>query len=218
MTLFLITWKIFDDKREACMTYFASMTKEDDLKESPGVELLGRWSDITTGSGAAICKATNYCSVASWLYNWVPMANCSIKPICDDNVARQIILKKTPKFIVDYSDVCREPNDGETLYMISYKFHQNKKMNGYKAFAKMSQKQDKKDAGKCVSIGRWHDLGTGSGMVIASAHSEQDVYQWVFNWTAICDCSVVPVLTDLQCRSVISSKPDFEQKLQVLSS
>ena len=41
------------------------MTKEDDLKESLGVELLGRWSDICTGSGAAICRAAHYCCVAS---------------------------------------------------------------------------------------------------------------------------------------------------------
>ena len=218
MTLFLVTWKIFDEKRDVCMTYFASMTKEDDLKESPGVELLGRWSDICTGSGAAICRATNYCAVASWLYNWVPMANCSIKPVCDDNVAREIILNKIPKYIVDYSNIGREPLMGENLYMITYKFHQNKKMNGLRAFAKLSQKQDKADAGKCVSIGRWHDIGTGSGMVIASANNEQDLYKWASHWTGICDCSVVPVLTDSQCRSIISSKPDFSEKLQALTN
>ena len=64
----MISWKIMDDKRDKCLTYFASMTKEDDLEELAGVELLGRWSDIGTGTGAAICKAKKYCDVAAWIY------------------------------------------------------------------------------------------------------------------------------------------------------
>ena len=92
MTLFYGTWKIMDHMRVPCMTYFASMTREDDLNELKGVELLGRWSDLGTASGSCIFRANNYMDAASWLYNWVPMATCQVKPICDDNTARKIIL------------------------------------------------------------------------------------------------------------------------------
>ena len=74
MTLYLVNWKIMDEARVPCMTYFGSMTAEDDAAESVGVEVLGRWSDIGTATGAAICRAENYVNVASWLNNWVPMA------------------------------------------------------------------------------------------------------------------------------------------------
>ena len=48
----------------------------------------------------------------------------------------------------------------------------------------------------------------------AAAKSEEDLYKWAFNWTSICDCKVVPVLTDSQSRDIISAKPDFQLKLE----
>ena len=216
MTLYLGTWKIMDPARVGCMTYFASMTPDDDKAESPGVELLGRWSVIGNASGSFVCRAEKHSDVASWLYNWVPMATIEIKPICDDNTARKIILKKEPDYQVDYSHVNDEPEEGETLYMINYKFHQKKKLDGYKIFANLTEEQDKGDAGNCRALGRWHDIGKGSGMAIAAAKSEADIYAWAFNWTSICDCDIVPVLTDKQSRVVISSKPDFSKKLEAV--
>ena len=216
MTLFYGTWKIMDSARVPCMTYFASMTPADDKKESPGVELLGRWSVMGNASGAFVCKAEKHTDVESWLYNWVPMADINIKPICDDNVARQIILGKEPDFLVDYSNVNDEPKEGETLYMIRYKFHQDKKKLGYDSFANLTEEQDKADAGNCRPLGRWHDIGEGSGMAIAAARNEGDLYKWAFNWTEICDCKVVPVLTDSQARKIISEKPDFQSKLKAV--
>ena len=53
----------------------------------------------------------------------------------------------------------------------------------------------------------------GSGVAVAAAKSEADIYKWAFNWASMCECSVVPVLTDKLAREVISSKPDFQQKL-----
>ena len=205
-----------DSARVPCMTYFASMTQEDDKKESPGVELLGRWSVMGNASGSFVCKAEKHTDVESWLYNWVPMANINIKPICDDNVARQIILGRDPDFLFDYSKVNNEPEEGETLYMIRYKFHQNKKKLGYDSFAILTEEQDKADAGNCRPLGRWHDIGEGSGMAIAAARNEGDLYKWAFNWTEICDCQVVPVLTDSQARKIISEKPDFQSKLKAV--
>lgn len=214
MTLYLGTWQIMDTARVPCMTYFGSMTNEDDKAESNGVEMLGRWGDLGAARGAVVCRANNYEDVANWIYNWVPMATCKIKPICDDNVAREIILGKKPDYLVDYSHVSDEPSEDENLYMINYKFHENKKIDGYNAFANLTKEQDEQDAGNCRPLGRWHDIGTGSGMAIATAKSEADIYAWAFHWTEICQCEIVPVLTDTQSRKLISSKPDFESKLK----
>ena len=218
MPLYLGTWKIIDYKRDECMTYFASMTPELDTDERPGVKVLGRWSDICTGEGTVICEAVDYKSIGSWLYNWVPMATCSVKPILDDNAAREIILKEKPSYTVDYSNVDSEPEVGETLFCINYTFNKDSRMDGHKLFANLTEEQDKGDMGNCRSLGRWHDLGTGSGVAIAAAKSEVDIYKWAFNWASMCKCTIVPVLTDKQCREVISNKPDFENKLKTLLS
>ena len=216
MTLFLGKWKIMDEHRVNCMTYFGSMTEQDDRNESAGVELLGRWGDLGNASGVFVCRAEKYQDVASWLYNWVPMANIDIWPICDDNSARRIILSKDdlqPEYNVDYSHVGDEPLDDETLYKITYKFHQDKKVDGTSLFAKLTESQDTADSGNCRPLGRWHNLGQGSGMAIAAAKSEEDIYSWADNWVGMCDCEIVPVLTDKQSRKLISSKPDFHVKL-----
>lgn len=218
MPLYLGTWEIIASKREQCMTYFASMTPEDDLKESVGVNVLGRWSDIGTGKGAMICEADNYSDVASWLYNWVPMATCTVKPVVDDNAGREIILKQKPSYTVDYSHVGDEPQEGETLFLINYKFNKEHRLDGNNLFANLTQEQDAADAGNCRPLGRWHDLGNGTGLAVAAAKSEVDVYRWAFNWAAMCQCTVVPVLTDKLAREVISSKPDFQQKLLALKA
>ena len=213
MTLFLLTWKIMDQARVPCMTYFGSMTPNDDKHDAQGVEILGRWGEVGNAQGSCICRAENYTDVASWAYNWVPMATIDVKPICDDNVARKIILGKDPEYLVDYSHVGDEPLLGETLYKINYTFHTDKKVEGYKQFAGLTKEQDEGDAGNCRPLGRWHLIGEGSGMAIAAAKSEEDLYKWAYNWTGICDCKVVPVLTDALSRKVISSKPDFQDKL-----
>ena len=67
MTLFYGTWKIMDSARVPCMTYFASMTQEDDKKESPGVELLGRWSVVPENEAfqKADLQTEDHCGVCS---------------------------------------------------------------------------------------------------------------------------------------------------------
>lgn len=216
MTLFYGTWKIMDSARVPCMTYFASMTEQDDKNESQGVDVLGRWSDIGTASGHVVCRADSYTQVMSWIYNWVPMATCSVKPICDDNVAREIILGQEPSFRVDYSAVGDQPLNGETLYAIQYSFNEGKRVEGNQLFANLTKEQDEQDSGNCRCLGRWHDLGNGSGFAVAGARNEKDIYRWANNWASMCECKIVPVLTDRQARAVIRQKPDYEKKLRAV--
>lgn len=214
MTLYYGKWKIMDSSREVCMTYFGSMSEVDDANDSQGVEVLGRWCDLGSATGHVVCRADDYSAVCSWLYNWVPMATIDVKPICDDNVARRIVLGKDPPYIVDYSNAGVGPELGETLYSIEYEFYPDKRVEGSKLFANLTQKQDQADSGTCRPLGRWHDLGTGSGFAIAGARSEGDVYAWAHNWAAMCKCKIKPVLTDSAARLVITSKPDYASKLK----
>ena len=203
-----------DNARVPCMTIFASMSKEDDARESVGVELLGRWSDVGRASGYLICRAESYAAVVSWMYNWVPMATCSIKPICDDNTARQIVLGKVPSYKVKYNNVNDKALRGETMYVIQYQFYKDKRVQGANLFANLSEEQDKMDSGNCRPLGRWHDLGNGSGIAVACARNESDIYKWANNWAELCECSITPVLTDEVVRSIIRNKPDFQKRLK----
>lgn len=213
MTLFLGKWKIFDEHRERCMTYFASMSELDDANESPGVEVIGRWSDLGTASGFVVCLANDYNSVASWMYNWAPMADITVKPVCDDSTARSIILGKDPP---PPKEQTLTPSS-DTTYAIEYEFYDDKRQEAMKAFASMTPEQDQADAGRCVCLGRWHDLGNGSGLAIARAKNEKDIYAWANNWSSLCKCKITPVLSDHYARQLIRSKPDFATKLKQLT-
>ena len=147
---------------------------------------MGRWCDLGSATGHVVCRASDYSEVASWLYNWVPMATIEVKPICDDDVAREIVLGKPPSYSVGYEGVSREAEVGETLFAIEYAFYQDKRVAGSKNFANLTREQDQADAGACRAMGRWHDLGTGTGFAVAAAKSEGDVYAWANNWASMC--------------------------------
>lgn len=213
-TLFAGTWLINESARVPCMTFFGSMTPEDDAAESgDGVTLLGRWSDMATGTGAFVCEADTVQDVQAWLLNWAPMAACEVQPILDDNTAREILLKEKPSYTVDYSHVGDEPLPGESLYLIKYRFYEGAKVEGFKAFAALTEEQDQGDSGSCRPLGRWHDLGMGKGLAVAAAKNEKDLYAWAANWAPLCECDIKGVVTDKQAREVIRSKPNYEQNL-----
>ena len=140
------------------------------------------------------------------------MATCVVKPICDDNTARQIVLGNPPPYRVKYDRVNDNALSGETMYVINYKFYEGKRVRGAKLFANLSEEQDNMDSGNCRPLGRWHALGNGSGVAVACTRRELDVYKWANNWAEMCECSVVPVLTDELARNVIRRKADFPKK------
>lgn len=219
MPLYFLEYKILDNARSDCMTYFGSMSAEDDAADTgENIELLGRWSTVGEASGYCVCRATDAKALNNWLYNWVNMATIKVWPVLDDNQARKIISGAEPSYTVDYSSLNTEPGKGESLYFIKYKFHTEKRVEGNKLFASLTQEQDLADAGNNKCLGRYHDLGLGSGFAICSSRSEEDLFKWAFNWSSMCDCEIKPVVHDNECRAVIQAKPDFEKKLAALQA
>jgi hypothetical protein len=159
-----------------------------------------------------VCEAPDATALGNWLYNWVTMATCKVWPICDDNAARKIILKAEPSWTAKYDKVDNEAPEGYSLYAIEFKFDFSARAAGYSAFANMTEEQDSGDAGACINMGRWHNLGTGSGFGICAARSEVDLYAWAFNWSSMCDIEIKPVMSDKQVRGMIAAKPDFGVK------
>ena len=217
MPLFYLKYTINKASRNDCVTFFGGMTSEDDKKDvGDDIELLGRWSTVGESCGFCICNAKSASALNAWLLNWSTMATIECFPVVDDNMARKIVLGEEPSFAFDYSNVSGEAKEGESLYFIEYKFFPDKRAEGYKAFANMTQEQDVADAGPNTCYGRWHNLGTGSGVAICSSKTEVDLYTWAFKWSSMCDCVVRPVVSDKDLRRNIQSKPDFTLKYTAL--
>lgn len=210
--LYYLKFKVLDNYRSECLTLFGTMTSDDDKKDAGPVKILGRWSTLGEAAGFCICEASSNKELNNWLLNWINMATIQVVPVVDDNVARSIILGSEPSYTVDYSCVGDEAKHGESLFVIEYTFDGECRETGYNLFANMTEEQDSLDSGKNTCLGRWHNLGMGSGIVICSSPSEAELHKWAWNWMKICDCVICPVVSDEDFRSNIQAKPDSLKK------
>ena len=212
MVLYYLRYKMLEDSaaRTRCLSAFGHMTEEDDRKDAGEVELLGRWSTVGESSGYCICEAPSARSLHSWLVNWAPVGTIEAYPVLDDNAARRVLLgvEKEP-FTVDTGRLGDPAREGESLYFIEYRFQPGKRGEGFKAFANMTEEQDREDAGDNTCLGRWHDLGRGAGAAVCSSPSAEALHAWAHHWTELCDCRIVPVVSDAECRANIRAKPQY---------
>ena len=214
MPTFFLKYKILDAHRSECTTRFGSMTADDDRKDmGPSISLVGRWSTVWESAGFCICTAETVQDLNAWLLNWSSMATIEVSPVVDDNKAREIILGKAPDRTVTWN---ADANPNENLYLIEYTFFPERRSEGYNAFAALNAKDDENDIGNNTCLGRWHNLGEGTGVAVCSSPSEMDLYKWTRNWMELCTCKVYPVVTDAVLRANIKSKPDFASKLAAL--
>jgi len=215
MGVFYCEYTILPQCRSDCYTLFGGMTSADDEKDTGAdVTLLGRWSQLGEGHGCCFVSAASAKSVLAWLYNWKDMCTIEVIPVIDDNELRTIILKKAPSFTRDYSMYNNaDPKEGESLYWIRFAFPDTeKKMKAYELLANMTEEQDKGDSGKVTPYARYHNMGKGTGIIIASSPTPADAYAWAFNWASLCEADVKVVLNDKDTREVVSGKPDFKKK------
>lgn len=218
MPLFLLKFNIVEGARSDCMTLFGGMTEADDKADmGSGIELIGRWSTLGEGAGYCVCRADNAKTLGNWLANWLPMVTITVVPVVDDNEARRIILGSEPDYTVDYSRAGDAPTtDDESLYLIKYAFKPGCKAQGFEMFASLSEEMDRSDAGENTTLGRWHDLATGTGVAVCLSKSSSALQAWAHNWKDLCDCSITPVLSDAEFRSIVQAKPGFVDKRTVL--
>lgn len=209
--LFLINWKLLPGRRSATSTLYGSMNKEDDAKDmGDGVEQLGRWCDLGSARGWAVARAETAAHLQKWIFNWSEDAcDCVLTPICDDEKTREILGADAWK--PAFEDPATEPGAGESVFVVEFAF--TDKVAGYEAFKALTPDSDKADAGACRPLGRWHNIGAGTGVVVCIADDEGAVHKWASNWAALCNCDIHPVLTDAQARGVIRSKAGYEHKL-----
>lgn len=67
----MVTSRVQPDKREGVFSAFSQMTSADDQKDTGDkVKLIGRWHDISSFTGVAICEWHDPLALASWALNW----------------------------------------------------------------------------------------------------------------------------------------------------
>jgi hypothetical protein len=89
---FMLTWRLYPDKKVDAMTGFSQMTSADDEADhGPKVTLVGRWHNVAAGTGVAICESDDVDAVYRWGLNWAPMLDLTVEPVLDDAAARAVI-------------------------------------------------------------------------------------------------------------------------------
>ena len=204
--LFHISWTLLEGARALTWDTFASMDAAMDHAEEvqANINLLGRWSNIAAGKGHAIVEAKSSNDVFRFLARWTKHScTCTVTPVLDDNEARRVILgtQELPYEIV--YDAARQQENDQGLFWIDYRFYKDKREEGYQQFAHMTDEEARSDSGKCVPLGRWHDLATGTGCAVAIASSAVDIQQWAYKWRAVCECDITPVQVDSDARATM---------------
>jgi len=88
-------------------------------------------------------------------------------------------------------------------FMLSWRIHEDKRMDALKVFSAMSAADDQADMGPNIKlIGRWHDIARFEGVAIFESDDPQAIAGWAMNWVAICDIEVSPVLDDEETREL----------------
>ena len=87
------------------------------------------------------------------------------------------------------------------VYMIDFKCDQE----AYKVFATMTLEElDDQFLEGSSKLARYHDLTTGSGVVIVEADDPTLVIEFANGWSAVCDSAIVPVVDDKKAMEILN--------------
>ena len=87
---FLVTWRLHEDKRHEVFEAFSQMTPDDDEAQLDGMNLIGRWHDLVSFTGAAIVETDSEQKLANWLLNWNGVCDIDAVAVLDDEETRAI--------------------------------------------------------------------------------------------------------------------------------
>ncbi|MDP2480711.1 MAG: DUF3303 family protein [Candidatus Palauibacterales bacterium] len=88
---FMVTWRVHEDKRHEVLEAFSQMTPEEDRADlGDAVRLIGRWHDVASFTGVAICESDDASAVAGWVLNWNSIMDCEVTPVLDDEETRAL--------------------------------------------------------------------------------------------------------------------------------
>lgn len=87
---FLVTWRVHDQHRGDALKAFSAMTEADEQADLGSVKLIGRWHDVVSFTGVAVCESDDAAAVANWLLNWNTILDAEVTPVLDDEETRAL--------------------------------------------------------------------------------------------------------------------------------
>lgn len=94
---FMLSWRLLQEKRLEALKGFSAMSTADDAADmGDKIKLIGRWHDVSAGTGVAIFESDNATAIANWAVNWAPFLQSVVSPVLDDEEIRS--LGKSRKF------------------------------------------------------------------------------------------------------------------------
>jgi len=210
MPMFHCTYEILPEHRANCMAVFGAMTEDDFKRDAGECNIVGRWHSPGSASGSVLIEAPSSTAIGSHLQNWITMVTIHATPVVDDNMARKIIFKgEKPSWQATYHKVGHEAPEGYSLYTIDFKIDFAQRSACYAALGAMTKEQHMAQEGHVIHMGRYHNIGMGTGICICAAKSEYDLQKWCYNWNSMADNSIQPVMSDKEWGDMIKSKPNF---------
>ena len=214
--IFLVRFTVLDNTRSDCMLLFGGMSASDDYADlGEDVTLLGRWCVVGASSGYCVCKTKSTLSLNQWLLGWSLMANIEVVPVVDDNEARAILMNDDDlKYVApDMPDLqtFNTPED-EGMFAIDYKFRDSRAREAYELFSQMNERDNTDDVGANTLLARWHDLGSGTGLIICTSRSSAHLQEWASHWIDLCTFKILPIVTGEEFRKAVTAIPDFKER------
>ena len=90
-----------------------------------------------------------------------------------------------------------------SVYMLDFKCNQE----AYKVFASMTLEElDGQFVKGSTKLARYHDLTTGSGIVLVESEDPALVIEFANGWSELCQTTVTPVVNDKKAMAILTKK------------
>jgi hypothetical protein len=93
-SLYICHWKIHPEHKLKTYEKFAGMTEADEIKDRGNCRYLGRFHDISDGTGFFVASAKDEMDLYKWAYGWAGTVDLTLVPVVKDKAMQEIIKKK----------------------------------------------------------------------------------------------------------------------------
>jgi len=88
---FMISWKFHPGKLHEGLALFSQMTpKQEAANRGSQIKQIGRWHDLVSGRGVAICESDSAEAVSAWALSWNAIMDLDIAIVLDDAETRAV--------------------------------------------------------------------------------------------------------------------------------
>jgi hypothetical protein len=184
-------------------TYYLKATAYEPVQDASaflrlfdGARCVGRWY-ACGGLAFCLCEAESHEALQAVCTAAADVASVVVRPVVDDAQLREIVGEKTEKRTEreEMTEKTDESDADDDVYVIEYAFQDGVRVEGYESLAHTTAEEERDECGPDLRIlQRWHDLGTGTGVIVCTCPFAVDVQRWAFRWAGMSDWTIHPVV------------------------